>query len=190
MDPWGRSGFTDKITSWLIEDGLLHPMMNTTQLEWIIPGNEDESNPPAIYVISFAHFHEWGFGMPASNFFRGLLHYYGIELQNLNPNSILQIMVFGTLCEGYLGIKPNFALWKYYFYTTIFYKTMKKGETVLVRIDSCAIQLRQSRVDRYITMKGLSSNKGWHQRWFYLRSDADAPLPLYTGRFFEETPAR
>jgi hypothetical protein len=33
-------------------------------------------------------------------------------------------------------------------------------------------------------MKGSSSNKGWHQRWFYLRSDADAPLPPYTGRFF------
>jgi hypothetical protein len=48
-----------------------------------------------------------------SDFFRELLHHYGIELQNLNPNSIMQIMVFVTLCEGYLGIKPNFALWKY-----------------------------------------------------------------------------
>jgi hypothetical protein len=35
-------------------------------------------------------------------------------------------------------------------------------------------------------MKGSSSNKGWHQRWFYLRSDADAPLPSYTDRFFGE----
>jgi hypothetical protein len=34
-------------------------------------------------------------------------------------------------------------------------------------------------------MKGSSSNKGWHQRWFYLRSDADVPLPLYTGRYFK-----
>jgi hypothetical protein len=48
--------------------------------------------------------------MLVNNFFHGLLHYYGIELHNLNPNSILQIVVFGTLCEGYLGIKPNFAL--------------------------------------------------------------------------------
>jgi hypothetical protein len=35
-------------------------------------------------------------------------------------------------------------------------------------------------------MKGSSSNKGWHQRWFYLRSDANAPLPLYTSRSFKE----
>jgi hypothetical protein len=66
--------------------------------------------PPASYIVSFTHFHEQGFGTPASNFFRGLLHYYGIELQNLNPNLILQITVFITLCEGYLGIKPNFTL--------------------------------------------------------------------------------
>jgi hypothetical protein len=70
-----------------------------------------------------------------SDFFYGLPH-YGIELQNLNPNSIMQITVFVALCEGYLGIKPNFALWKYYFYATIFYKT------VPVRIGSCTIQLR------------------------------------------------
>jgi hypothetical protein len=79
MDPWGRSSFTDKIMSRLVEDGLLHLVTNVAQLEWIIPGNEDEPNPPG-YVVSFAHFHEWGFGTPASNFFCGLLHYYGIEL--------------------------------------------------------------------------------------------------------------
>jgi hypothetical protein len=37
-------------------------------------------------------------------------------------------------------------------------------------------------------MKGSSSNKGWHQRWFYLKSDADAPLPPYTGCYFEVAP--
>jgi hypothetical protein len=39
-------------------------------------------------------------------------------------------------------------------------------------------------------MKGSSLNKGWHQRWFYLRSDADAPLPSYIGRSFGEVPER
>jgi hypothetical protein len=48
-------------------------------------------------------------------------------------------MVFVTLCEGYLGIKPNFALWKYYFCATVFLKTVRRGETVLVRIGSCVI---------------------------------------------------
>jgi hypothetical protein len=139
MDPWGRSSFTDKITSWLVEDGLLHLVTNVAQLEWIIPGNEDVSNPPTGYVVSFAHFHARGFGTPASNFLCGLLHYYEIELQNLKPNLILQITVFVALCEGYLGIKPNFALWKYYFYAIIFFKTVRRGETVSVHMGSCVI---------------------------------------------------
>jgi hypothetical protein len=93
-------------------------------------------------------------------------------------------MIFVTLCEGYLGIKPNFTLWKYYFYVTVFFKMVRMGETVPVHMSSCAIQLHQSQVDGYISMKGSLSNKGWHQRWFYLRSDADTPLPPYTSRYF------
>jgi hypothetical protein len=81
-------------------------------------------------------------------------------------------------------------LWKYYFGTTVFLKTVRRGKTVLVHIGSCAIQLCQSQVDGYIAMRGSSSNKGWHQQWFYLRSDADAPLPPYTDHFFEEAPER
>jgi hypothetical protein len=89
MDPWGHSSFTEKIALQLIEDGLLCPVMIVVQPEWIVPSNEDEPNPPAGYIISFAHFHERGFRMPVSNFFCGLLHHYGIEMHNLNPNSVL-----------------------------------------------------------------------------------------------------
>jgi preprotein translocase subunit Sec61beta len=100
--------------------------------------------PPVGYVASFLHFHERGFETPASNFFRGLLHYYGIEMQNLNPNSVLQIAIFVALCEGYLSIRPNFALWKYYFCATVLLKSVRKGESVPMRIGSCAIQIRRS----------------------------------------------
>jgi hypothetical protein len=141
MDPWGHSSFSEKIVLRLVEDGLLRSVTNATQSEWIIPGNEDEPNPPAGYIASFLHFHELGFETPVSNFFRGLLHYYGIEMQNLNPNSVLQIVVFVALCEGYLGIRPNFALWKYYFCATVFLKSVRKGESVPMRIGSCAIQI-------------------------------------------------
>jgi hypothetical protein len=103
------------------------------------PRQRRRAEPLVGYVISVAHFHERGFGTPVSDFFHGLLYHSGIELQNLNPNSILHITVFVALGEGYLGIKPNFALWKYFFYATVFYKTVKKGETVPVRIGSCMI---------------------------------------------------
>ena len=40
------------------------------------------------------------------------LFFYGIQLHHLNPNGILQIACFITLCERFLGTKPRWALWK------------------------------------------------------------------------------
>jgi hypothetical protein len=60
--------------------------------------------------MSFAHFHERGLGTPSSKFFWGLLHHYGIELQNLNPNAVLQMSIFVALSKGYLGIRTHFKL--------------------------------------------------------------------------------
>src|SRR5436190_1344264 len=48
-------------------------------------------------------------------FFRGLLHFYGIELVHLNTNSIHQIATFIHLCEAFLGVEPHFALFRHLF---------------------------------------------------------------------------
>ena len=72
-------------------DGLVHRGLlcaRTTVEEWLLPGKEDVSTPPNGYVGSFTHFHEHGFMTPAHRFLRGLLHYYKIEVQHLNPNEI------------------------------------------------------------------------------------------------------
>ena len=45
-----------------------------------MPSDEDMSSLPEGYVMSFAHFHEWGFATPAHKFLQGLLHYYKIKL--------------------------------------------------------------------------------------------------------------
>ena len=50
-------------------------------------------------MVVFASFFERGFGIPCGDFFRGLLHYYKIELVHLNPISILNIVVYIHLCE-------------------------------------------------------------------------------------------
>jgi hypothetical protein len=42
-----------------------------------------EKNPDEVPM--FARFVERGLALPASNFFKGLLKYYGIEYLNLNP---------------------------------------------------------------------------------------------------------
>ena len=66
-------------------------------------------------MVSFAHFYERGLATPAHKFLRGLLHFYKIELQHLNPNGIQHMAAFVALCKGFLGINPHFDLWRYFF---------------------------------------------------------------------------
>ena len=35
-------------------------------------------------------------------------------------------------------------------------------------------------------MRMSTSNKGWHSQWFYIKNDAAAPLPTFTGRYILE----
>jgi hypothetical protein len=55
-------------------------------------------------VPMFARFVEHGLALPTSDFFKGLLDYYGIEYLNLNPNGIFHVSVFVHFCEAFVGI--------------------------------------------------------------------------------------
>ena len=92
MDPWCRSDITSQHMEGLVHRGLL--CMRTSAEEWLLPGDEDLSSSPDGYVVSFAHFHERGLMTPTYKFLRGLLHYYKIELQHLNPNRIQHMAAF------------------------------------------------------------------------------------------------
>ena len=81
----------------------------------MLPNNEDSPSLPDGHVVSFTHFHKRGLMTPAHKFLQGLLHFYKIELQHLNPNGIQHMVVFITLCEGFLGISTHFDLWRYFF---------------------------------------------------------------------------
>jgi hypothetical protein len=72
-----------------------------------------EKNPDEIPM--FTRFMERGLALPASNFFKGLLEYYGIEYLNLNPNGIFHTSVFIYFCEDFLGIKPHWVLFRKFF---------------------------------------------------------------------------
>jgi hypothetical protein len=72
-----------------------------------------EKNPDEIPM--FTRFAERGLALPASNFFKGLLEYYGIKYLNINPNSIFHTSVFVHFCEAFLGIKPHWVLFRKFF---------------------------------------------------------------------------
>jgi hypothetical protein len=168
-DLWPLSTVTVDDLEALVTDGLLCPLSGDPQPEWMVPTNEAIPTPPPGYVVSFVSFHERGFGVPASRFMRALLHYYGVELHNFNPNSIAQAAIFAAVCEGFLGIDPHWDLWTHLFSVELFaLTTREKKVRVVVRAGGCTLQLRQGRAQQYIPAILVSSNKGWQRRWFYL----------------------
>jgi hypothetical protein len=72
-----------------------------------------EKNPDEAPM--FARFVERGLALPASNFFKGLLKYYGIEYLNLNPNGIFHVSVFVHFREAFVEIKPHWILFQKFF---------------------------------------------------------------------------
>jgi hypothetical protein len=181
-DPWHFSTVTVDDLEAFVADGLLRPLSGDPQPEWMAPAGEANLTPPLGYVISFISFHEQGFGVPASRFMRALLHYYGVELHNFNPNSIAQAAIFAAVCEGFLGIDPHWDLWTHLFSAELFASTMEvKKVRMAVRASGCTLKLRRGRVQLYVPTILVSSNKGWQHRWFYLRND-DGRLPLFSQR--------
>ena len=85
----------------------------------MLPGEEDLPSPPDGYIVLFTHFNEHGLATPTHRFLQGLLHYYKIELQHLNPNRIQHMVAFVALCERFLGISPHFDLWRYFLAITL-----------------------------------------------------------------------
>ena len=86
MEPWCRSDVTLQRLEGLVSRGLLCAW--TTVEEWWLPDNEEAPSLPDGYVVSFAHFHEWGLATPTHKFLQGLVHYYNVDLQHLTPNGI------------------------------------------------------------------------------------------------------
>jgi hypothetical protein len=113
---------------------------------------------------------------------RAILHFYGVELHNLSPNSIAQAAIFAAVCEGFLGIGPHWDLWTHLFSAEPFaLATGERRVRMAMRAGGCILQLRQSRALQYIPAILPSSNKGWQHRWFYLRND-DGRLPSFSQR--------
>jgi hypothetical protein len=81
-------------------------------VEVLIVGPEIIPRPPAGFRVLFFAFILRGFSLPPHPFLHGLLFAYGIQLHDLNPNTILHIACFITLCECFLGIEPHWALWR------------------------------------------------------------------------------
>ena len=96
-------------------------------------------------------------------------------------------MAFITMCEGYLGIKPHFELWRYFFSISLI-KKKDRGRETPVPMGCVGIHLRGQRLVEYMPCQLSRSKKGWHLHWFYQKNDPAAPLLVFSGRLIEEVP--
>jgi hypothetical protein len=64
-----------------------------------------EKNPDEIPM--FTRFVERGLALPASNFFKGLLEYYGIEYLNLNPTASSTLLSSFIFAKHSWGSSPT-----------------------------------------------------------------------------------
>jgi hypothetical protein len=101
----------------------------------------------------FARFVARRLALSASDFFKGLLKYYGVEYLNLNPNGIFHTAVFMHFCEAFLGIKPHWILfWK-------FFRVKPQPSATNPRVvGGAGIQLREDAAEQYLVYKLVDSN--------------------------------
>jgi hypothetical protein len=143
-DAWANSSVTEKRLEELVRDGLLRPKTSRTQPEWRAPPfDHREPAPLEGYVVSFICFHERGFDVPASPFMRVLLYYYKVELHHLTPTAISQAAIFVAVCEGYLGMEPQWNLWLHLYRAELFAKKAgERGARRAVHAGSYVLQVR------------------------------------------------
>jgi hypothetical protein len=114
-------------------------------------------------IPMFTRFAERGLSLLASDFFKGLLGYYGIEYLNLNPNGIFHASVFVHFCEAFLGIKPHWILFRKFFRV----KPQPSAKNPRV-VGGAGIQMREDAAEQYLSYKLIDSNQDWKSKWFYI----------------------
>ncbi|KAK1626051.1 hypothetical protein QYE76_000366 [Lolium multiflorum] len=142
------------------------------------PSEESYPTPPMGYRVSFVDHLIRGLSAPIHPFLRGLLFVYGLQLHHLTPNSILHISIFITLCEAFLGVQPNWALWK-----RIFFCRRNGSANVAYNIGGVVISIRSS--VNYFDVKLPDSVQGWRKKWLYIREEnhgcAEDNIPPFDG---------
>ncbi|KAK1662255.1 hypothetical protein QYE76_050414 [Lolium multiflorum] len=128
------------------------------------PKEESYPAPPMQYRVSFVDHLIRGLSTPIHDFLRGLLFMYGLQLHHLTPNSILHISIFITLCESFLGIQPNWSLWK-----RIFLCRRNGSSSVAYNIGGVVICVRPD--VEYFDVKFPDSVQGWRKKWLYIREE-------------------
>jgi hypothetical protein len=142
----------------LVDRGLRRPK---AEVEWKAAVGEEFPTEDVKEHVVFTSYFERGFNLPTSDFFWGLLYYYKLELVHLVPNSITVVSIFIHFCEAYLGISPQFLLWRHLFCA----KSTSKRSGPVGAVMSC---LRSGLNSKWIDVDLPDNNTRWRSKWFYI----------------------
>jgi hypothetical protein len=120
-----------------------------------------------------------GLSLPPHPFLRGLLFAYGIQLHDLNPNTILHIAGFIMLCECFLGIEPHWALWRRIFAIRHHLRYQTGGFSCQVHPDV-----------PYFNLQAPENNPGWRTKWFYAKDKSSTGEDFGLEEFWATTALR
>jgi hypothetical protein len=151
---WVQTKVGDKELSQADKMGLL----KNAPAESLAAGPEIIPRPPPGFRVIFIAFLLRGLSLPPHPFLRGLLFAYGIQLHDLNPNTILHIACFITLCECFLGIEPHWAPWR---------RIFAIRHPLPFQTDGFGCQVRPD--VEYFNLQTPKNNPGWRTKWYYAK---------------------
>ena len=159
---WEGSDVTNDDLEWLLSTRRITPKVICRK-----PGKELKPvTQPGERVVFLAHF-ERGFGLPASDFFRRFLDFFGLQPHHLPANSFVSLSAFTSFMEGYLGLWPTVETWAKYFHLRK-HTIPGSDPKVMTACGASSITPRTGSIFPRIT--GLDTCNKWQRSFFYVKS--------------------
>ena len=165
---WRKSKMSQAAVQKLENMGLLQ---SQAVIQWRAGEGEDYPFEGTLETILFRDFVERGFAVPVSKFVHALLHFWGIQLHHLTPQSILHLSIFTHFCEAFLGILPHFHLVQHFFILIPIPNATKPAV-----IEGCELVLHPETRDEYLSYKPAGKGVEWKSFWFHV-GNFESPLP-------------
>src|SRR6266480_7831272 len=152
---WYPCGLENSDLTQLTGEGFLR------QENIIVPLGATAPTPPEGYVLMCKAWIDRGLSLPPSEFFLDVLKNFHLQPHNIVPNSYVTLANFQTLCEGYLGVMPDWRLFQWFFQCRPCYQP-RTSETEERQINNCGSVsfILQTRT-KYPSFPGSESVRYW-----------------------------
>ena len=105
----GELGLQEDDMDDLVEGGLI------PHGSWRLPEGETEPQPQEGECVLLATHVDRGFSLPPHPFFWAFFNFFGAQLHHFSPNTIIYLAAFVSMCENFLGCRPDWGLFKHIF---------------------------------------------------------------------------